>query len=90
MTKPTDADIAQQFRDAPRLDPTGQPRSNSPIADQAGGSPIKPGRASPVGDGVPTGERLGGFGDAQVARERLPQSPPPVTTGGNAKPPKAR
>jgi hypothetical protein len=71
MTKPAADDVAQQFRNAPRLDPAGQPRTNSGIPDQQGGTPVAPGRASPIG-GPPTGERIGGFSDSQVPPGKLP------------------
>lgn len=57
--KPTPADIERQFKDAPRLDPTGRPR-NDPSAE-GGRSPSAPAR-----------ERLGGYTDGQVPRDKLP------------------
>lgn len=96
MTKMTDKQIEQSFRDAPRLDPSGQPRSNSGIADQAGGSPVATGRPAgrDGGPGVPasggTAERLGGWGDRQIPAAELPKDPPPVTTGRGDRPPKGR
>jgi hypothetical protein len=88
MSKQKTDDIVQQFRDAPRLDPSGQPRSNSGIADQEGGSRSGPGRASPIG-GPPVAERVGGFNDRQVRPAELPNVPSSTATvGGAAKPPK--
>jgi hypothetical protein len=80
MSKMTDKQIEQGFRDAPRLDPSGQSRSNSGIADQEGGtSASKPGApgarvyTGPSSDNLPMEvEHVGGFTDGQVPRGKLP------------------